>query len=110
MSLPWAIRALSVTPTNVEVVLVERPKKPSIFVLLDRVHLCYAEMTEESWTGLHKKMRKQRRNHVQADNTPPVDSELPPESPEAPESEVQRGPVTRSMTRNKRNDKFTCAH
>ena len=47
---------------------------------------------------------------MRADNTPPVDSELLPESPEEPESEVQRGPVTRSMTRNKRNDKFMCAH
>ena len=44
-SLPWAVSILSVT----QVVFVERPKEPSIFILLDRVFVCYAERTDESW-------------------------------------------------------------
>lgn len=34
-------RVVSSTPTNAEVVLVERPEEPSIFVTLERVRQCY---------------------------------------------------------------------
>ena len=42
---------LSVTPSNVEVRLVDKPAEPSIFVSLDRVRACYPELGDISWSG-----------------------------------------------------------
>ena len=43
-------RVLSVTPTNMEVQLVDDPTGDTIFVLLDRVHCCYAEQGNATCT------------------------------------------------------------
>ena len=52
-------RILKVTPTNVEVRLVDQPKGDSIFVALDRVRRCYAEQGDATWTG-HKRKRRRK--------------------------------------------------
>ena len=38
----------NVIPSNVEVCLVDKPAEPSIFVSLDRVHVCYPELGDVS--------------------------------------------------------------
>ena len=48
-------QVLTVTPTNVEVRLVDDPKAAPIFVALDRVRLCYPEQGDVTWTGKSKK-------------------------------------------------------
>ncbi len=40
-------RVLQVTPTNVEVRLVDQPKSDSIFVALERVRRCYPEQGDQ---------------------------------------------------------------
>ena len=57
-------RVLKTTPTNVEVVLVDKPQEPSIFVSLNRVRRCYDEMESETWTGTSKKSRKKRQKKL----------------------------------------------
>ena len=42
-------RVLSVTPTNAEVQLVDRPGADAIFVSLSRVRPCYLEISDVSW-------------------------------------------------------------
>ena len=54
-------RVLSLTPNNAEVVLVDRPREPSIFVSLDRVRPCYEELGDESWTGGRKRKTRKKR-------------------------------------------------
>ena len=51
-------RVLKVTPTNVEVRLVDKPTAEPIFVALNRVCLCYLEQEDTSWTGRHKTRQK----------------------------------------------------
>ena len=51
-------RVLKVTPSNVEVTLVDKPQDPSIFISLNRVRRCYDEMEDHSWTGSKRKSRK----------------------------------------------------
>ena len=79
-------RVLSVTPTNVEVQLVEDPKGGTIFVSLDRVRRCYPELRNTTWTGPRKKRKRSKKFK---------------KSTETQNTEVTRvtGPVTRSMTR-----------
>ncbi len=48
---------VSLTPTNAEV---KSADDSSIFVSLDRVRLCYDEMTNDVWTGTNKRSRKQK--------------------------------------------------
>jgi hypothetical protein len=97
-------RVLKVTPTNAEVILVDRPKDPSIFVSLSRVRQCYEEMEDRSWTGPRKKRKRKCRR---AKTTSPSTSSegLPPETPEtSPEQEsmpVRNAPVTRATARAK---------
>jgi hypothetical protein len=57
-------RVLKVTPSNVEVRLVDKPAEPSIFVSLDRVRACYQELGDVSWSGkaTRKKNIKVNRN------------------------------------------------
>jgi len=43
-------RVLAVTPTNVELRLVNDPTGDSIFVSLDQVRCCYSEQGDETWT------------------------------------------------------------
>ena len=42
---------ISLTPTNAEVRLLSCPEGDTIFVALDRIRPCYAEMSDEVWTG-----------------------------------------------------------
>ena len=77
---------LKVTSNNAEVVLVDQPKRSSIFVALKRVRLCYPEQTDETWTGA-RECRK-RRGKKKATITE--------ERPSLPCT----GPVTRSQTQD----------
>ena len=80
-------RVLNVTPTNVEVRLIDKPKDPSIFISLDRVTPCYPELGDSSWTGHRKrenKSKKRVQNTAQSQSTSPTNG--------------GHRPVTRSMT------------
>ena len=57
-------RVLNVTPTNVEVGLIDKPKDPSIFVSLNRVTPSYLELGDNSWTG-HRKCKVQSKKSAQ---------------------------------------------
>ena len=84
-------RILTLTPSNAEVVLVDRPKDPSLFVSLNRVRPCYAEMGDDSWTG-KKKKKALNKKASQSSERPAVEQpalELP----------QQQGPMTRLKTR-----------
>ena len=74
-------------PNNAEVVLVDRPQDPAIFVSLDHVRPCYAELSDTLWTGRKRRKRSRRKN------------EVPPQSSEQVSSEQRKGPMTRSRTR-----------
>ncbi len=74
------------TPTNVEVRLVDQPKGESIFVALDRVRR-YSEQGNTTWTG-HKKKRRQKVKPAQS-AAADVSSDL----------SMRRGPITRSRSR-----------
>ena len=79
-------RITSVTPSNAEVQLIEKPQEPSLFVSLSRLRRCYPEMKDDSWTGRKKCKRRSRPN------TRVTKDVLLPKP-------VQReGPVTRSMS------------
>ena len=54
---------VSVTLTNAEVVLVDKPDEDSIFVLLMRVRPCYDELPDISWTG-HSGVKLRKRVRV----------------------------------------------
>ena len=54
-------RILSLTPTNAEVRLVDRPDDASLFVSLSRLRLCYAELSDTSCIG---HTRKRKRNKI----------------------------------------------
>ncbi len=57
-------RVLGVTPTNAEVVLVDRPEDECIFVALSRVRRCYAEQGNEVLAGGKGWARRCRRQRV----------------------------------------------
>ena len=78
-------RVLKVTPTNVEVCLVDQSKGDSIFVALDRVRRCYSEQGDATWTGHKKKCRRKSKKLIQPD-----------EVETAAVQPTERGPVTRS--------------
>ena len=81
-------RIATITPTNAEVVLIEKPSDPPLFVSISRLRRCYPEMSDTSWTGrkrgrkskCHSSPRVKRRE--QGSTTPRKES-----------------PVTRSMTK-----------
>ena len=83
-------RIISLTPTNAEVQLVEKPSDPTLFIAIGRLRKCYPEIPANvSWTGRHKKTKRKRcsggvqeRSNAQTENLP-----------------HREGPVTRSMTR-----------
>ena len=66
-------RVLSVTPTNVEVRLADKPKDDPIFISLDRVTLCYPELDDTSWDGHTRHRRNPRKS--------PSDRSLPGDPP-----------------------------
>ena len=61
-------RVLKVTPNNVEVVLIDKPRDSSIFVALNRVRLCYPEQPEETWTGSRRRRKKNKRKVLKSRN------------------------------------------
>ena len=76
-------RVLSLTSTNAEVKLIDKPDSESIFVALNRVRLCYPELPSKSWSG-----QKPKRTPGKTVKATPV-----------PVPERITGPVTRSMSR-----------
>ena len=60
-------RVVAVTSTNAEVKLMDDPTADSIFVSLDRVHRCYPELPDHSWTG---NVRDVLLKHRIGDSTP----------------------------------------
>ena len=50
-------RVVSVTPTNTKVRLVDQLGADAIFVSLSRVHPCYSEMADVSWSGSNKSQK-----------------------------------------------------
>ena len=90
-------KVLSLTPTNAEVQLMDAAKDSSIFVSLDRVRLCYEEMTDDVWAGpdhcTPKKSRRAAQLQKQASGT--TTRALGNKA----STKDSVGPVTRSMTR-----------
>ena len=80
-------RLLSITPTNAEVRLVDRPDEKSKFVPLDCVRSCYPEMTDSVWTGHHSKRR--------CKPTPRAAKQA--RAANCRDAQIRGGPVTRSM-------------
>ena len=78
-------RVVSLTATNAEVKLIERPADPPIFVAIDRLRKCYPEQSDVTWTGRKRKSGKKNRKSVHSEKLP---------------DRVRTGPVTRSMTRD----------
>ena len=60
---PYVIESL--TSTNAEVRLVDRPADDTIFVALERVRPCYAEMTDDVWVG-HGDRKPAKRTRKQS--------------------------------------------
>ena len=83
-------RIISLTPTNAEVQLIERPSDPTLFVAISRLRRCYPEIPSDvSWTGRHKKAKRKRRSGRVQENSNSQLQNLP----------RREGPVTRSMAR-----------
>ena len=80
-------RVLSLTPTNAEDKLVDKPDSDPIFVALNRVRLCYPELPSKSWSG-----QKPKRSHTKK-------SKLKQATAVSPVPEHTTGPVTRSMSK-----------
>ena len=78
-------RVIALTPNNVEVSLIDKPKDQSIFISLNRIRLCYDEMEDTTWTGPKKKRKQSKREEQSTVSTQPLIS--------------RKGPTTRSMTR-----------
>lgn len=78
-------RVLSLTPTNAEVKLVDKPDSGSIFVALNRVRLCYPELPSKSWSG-QKSKRSYTRKSKEVTAAKPAPERI-------------TGPVTRSMSK-----------
>ena len=80
-------RVLSLTPTNAEVKLIDKPDSDPIFVALNRVRLCYPELPSKSWSG-----QKSKRSHTKKSKSKQATAATP-----IPERTT--GPVTRSMSK-----------
>ena len=63
-------RIVDLTPTNVEVWLIDKPEDPTIFVALNRVRLCYPELPDKSWSG---KTRKRAKSKTKLNKDPEQD-------------------------------------
>lgn len=63
-------RVQNVTPTNVEVVLIDEPTAEPIFVALDRVRPCFAELADVSWTGGQLRSGSRRPKNVSSRSQP----------------------------------------
>ena len=81
-------RILTITPTNPEVHLVDKPEERSIFVALERLRMCPGEMKDVSRSG-----GERRRKPATSKPTSKGKSSAPPEQPS------YSGPMTRARTR-----------
>ena len=79
-------RIISMTPSNVEVRLIDESTAETMFVSWDRVRPCYPEQGDRTWTGPRRKRRKRRARRT-------VDSTS------RPRSGPRGGPMTRSRTK-----------
>ena len=82
-------RVVNVTPSNAEVRLVDQPDDPTIFVSLDRVRPCYAELPDRSWSGHRSKRKRKSKSSTKA----------AADLLTLPELEPYTGPLTRSRAR-----------
>lgn len=73
-------RVLNITPTNVEVSLIDRP----IFVSLDRVTPCYPELGDSSWTGHRKRKAKSKKCAQNTDQSQSTGFETPTDTGHRP--------------------------
>ena len=80
-------RVLSLTPTNAEVKLIDKPDSDSIFVALDRVRLCYPELPSKSWSGQKSKQSRIKNRNKKLTMVA------------TPATERKSGLVTRSMSK-----------
>ena len=94
-------RVLAVTPTNVEVKLVDQPKEPSIFVSIDRVRRCPNEMKDISWTGHAQRSTRSRQAQSKAKKS--VDSH-------EVNNKQYSGPITRARSRQVAEDQWSMYH
>ena len=90
-------KVLSLTPTNAEVQLMNAPNDGSIFVSLDRVRLCYEEMTDDVWAGPSHRTPKRSQKATQPERRARGTTTRALESEALTQDRV--GPVTRSMAR-----------
>ena len=63
-------RILSMTPTNAEVKIIDKPEEPSIFVALGRLTLCYNELPDTSWSRSRRKRRRAKARTRQCQEGP----------------------------------------
>ena len=84
-------RVISITPTNAEVRLIDRPGDATMFVSLSRVRPCYEELPDESWSGHTRRRRRKCR-----DKPTPVETDSADKRP-------YTGPVTRSRASEQSN-------
>ena len=76
-----------VVSVNAKVRLVDQPGADAVFVSLSRVHPCYLEMADVSWSGSNK---SQKKNKKQVNKDVTTTTNVIPRT---------SGPVTRLMTR-----------
>lgn len=88
-------RILSLTPTNAEIRLVDKPNDPPIFVSLNRIRPCYSELGDVSWSGKTKRRKQRNKTKSNANSN----SEVPSTDHVVDPNPNRR--VTRSMTRKK---------
>jgi len=85
-------RVIATTPSNAEVRLVDNPVAESLFVSWDRVHSCYPEQGNETWTG-HRRRRRRKKQSSEKRDSPVTTLDV--------DTSSRSGPVTRSMTHAK---------
>ena len=88
---PYCI--ITITPTNDEIQLIERPLEPTIFVAIDRLRRCYPEQTDQCWTG-HKKRRIPATSNKPTEESRPATQPLWSRDGPCP---VPRKPMARSI-------------
>ena len=89
-------RVLSLTSTNAEVRLVDKPDNASIFVSLDRVRPCFEELLDRSWSGYSSKQKRKRKNRPSDTDSHTSSDTATVESPPSIEIRPYTGPMTRS--------------
>ena len=83
-------RIMSITSTNAEVRLVDKPDDPTIFVSLSRVRPCYSELPDSSWSGHNPTKKRKRKSPTKSSKTASQTDSL---------STPYTGPITRSRAK-----------